>query len=179
MSVLLSASDLSDRLFIPVRAAVAVNAALSRYLPCGIKWPNDIVTDGKKLCGILAEASGNHVILGIGVNVNTPPRFFEEHHLPYATSLFAQIGKELPVREVLDGILFQLAAEADRCKVIELYRGNCVTLGKEIRVLQGDTEYYAVAEAITENGELLVRKADGTAVAVNSGEVSVRGSAYL
>lgn len=178
MSAVFGAETIFDKLFVPVKAAVAVNSVLSEYLPCGIKWPNDIVANGKKLCGILAESFKNNVIVGIGVNVNTPSQYFDVQNLPYATSLFAQTGRRHDADSILSGILSKFGMETDREIIVSQYKKNCITLNKEIRVLQGNSEYNAKAVDLTENGELIVLK-DGKALVVNSGEVSIRGSEYV
>ncbi len=175
-SVAVAAREIPDKLFVPIHAAVSVHAALSKRIACGIKWPNDIVAQGKKLCGILAEGAEDRVILGVGVNVNTPAEYFATHDLPHAASLMSLTGKRQDAEEIMQDILSELkTAKPD---TIEIYRKNCVTLGKDITVLSPGGAYDAVAVDVTKNGELAVMKGD-CLIVVNSGEVSIRGSEYI
>lgn len=178
MSAVLCADSVSDRLFIPVRAAAAVFSALAKHLPCGIKWPNDIVARRKKLCGIVAESAGEKVIVGIGVNVNTPTDYFAANGLPFAASMYSLTGIKYNIDAVLNDILLELGKQTERCKALQLYRENCVTVGRDVIVIQGDTEYNAKAVDLTENGELVILR-DGQKSIINSGEVSIRGSEYI
>ncbi len=175
-SIALSAKTISQKLLITPLAAVAVQSVISKHIPCGIKWPNDIVADRKKLCGILSEGTGDKVILGIGVNINSPESYFVSHNLPYAASLFSLTGKKYDSDSILHDILNELLKNKDN--LIEEYKKNCITLGKEITVIQGQTSYHAVAVDITEGGELVVIK-NNEKIIVNSGEVSIRGSEYV
>lgn len=177
MSVVFGFETLADKLFMPVRAAVDVCDVLREYTECGIKWPNDIVAQGKKLCGILAEGFDDRVIIGIGINVNTTPEFFRENGLPYATSLYIQTGREQSTDKIFNELLEAMGKHRSKEEVMDSYKKRCQTLGREIRVIQGNNEYNAAAVDLTECGELVVIK-DGQRVVVNSGEVSVRSCEY-
>ena len=148
----------------------------------GIKWPNDIVLNGKKLCGILAEMRAEaerivHVVIGIGMNVNQ--RSFPEELKEIATSLRMHTDREWDRNQLAAAVCSrleeyeQLLAE-DRLP-IEEYRSLCVTLGREVRVSSVLEEYQAKAVDITEGGELVVELPDGRKKTVGAGEVSVRG----
>ena len=150
-----------------------------------IKWPNDIVVNGRKVCGILTEmqvvpGAIKHVIIGVGINVNQMT--FEGDSLKFATSLQKETGIRKERQELLDAVLqefWQLYPEF--CQVgtlqpiVEAYEARLANLGKEVCVLDPKGEYQGVALGINEQGELLVRKTDGTKEAVYAGEVSVRG----
>jgi BirA family biotin operon repressor/biotin-[acetyl-CoA-carboxylase] ligase len=178
MSCVLGFDSVDQALFVPITAAVAVRNVLSQYVECKIKWPNDIVTDGKKLCGILAESYLDKIILGIGVNVNIEPEYFKSNGLSYATSLYLQSGKNHSVEEIMTNILNNLNSKTDKVEILKEYKQHCITLGKKIRVIQGTREYDAEAVDLTENGELMVNR-DGKLIVINSGIVSVRGSEYI
>ncbi len=171
---------------ITLMAALSVCRAIRRTtgLNTQIKWPNDLVIDGKKVCGILTEAvlEGNqllYVVLGIGVNVNQT-EFPED--LPHAWSL-ALAGGNVPDREnIIFGILKSLSEDyeqylqfGDLRGLKEAYEAHLVNLNRTVRVLSPAGEWTGVAEGITDSGDLLVRNDQGELVAVNSGEVSVRG----
>lgn len=154
-------------------------------LSAGIKWPNDILINGKKAVGILTEmdcemSEVHFVIPGIGINVNTasfPPEIAE-----IATSLYLECGKTVSRRRLVHKVLERLEEHYETflrtgsfAAMLEDYRKHCITLGKEVHVL-GREPFFAEALDITPEGELLVRRADnGEEEVVFSGEVSIRG----
>lgn len=154
-------------------------------LSAGIKWPNDILINGKKAVGILTEmdcemSEVHFVIPGIGINVNTasfPPEIAE-----IATSLYLECGKTVSRRRLVHRVLERLEEHYETFlrtgsfdAMLEDYRKHCITLGKEVHVL-GREPFFAEALDITPEGELLVRRADnGKEEVVFSGEVSIRG----
>ena len=157
-------------------------------LEAGIKWPNDVVAHGKKLCGILTEMgteinSINYVVIGIGINVNQEQ--FPEEIRETAGSLYLELGKRIPRAELAAGVLEELERlyetflqTEDLSALYEEYNGFCVHSGQEVRVTMPlkDLEVCrGIAEGINEKGELAVRKADGSVEYVYAGEVSVRG----
>lgn len=154
-------------------------------LSAGIKWPNDILINGKKAVGILTEmdcemSEVHFVIPGIGINVNTasfPPEIAD-----IATSLYLECGKTVSRRRLVHKVLERLEEHYETflrtgsfAAMLEDYRKLCITLGKEVHVL-GREPFFAEALDITPEGELLVRRADnGKEEVVFSGEVSIRG----
>lgn len=154
-------------------------------LSAGIKWPNDILINGKKAVGILTEmdcemSEVHFVIPGIGINVNTasfPPEIAD-----IATSLYLECGKTVSRRRLVHKVLERLEEHYETflrtgsfAAMLEDYRKHCITLGKEVHVL-GRDPFFAEALDITPEGELLVRRADnGKEEVVFSGEVSIRG----
>ena len=170
-------------------AAVAVCEAISHT--CGveteIKWTNDVVLNGRKLCGILTEItlegeSGlvDSVVIGIGVNVNYKPNDFPEELRTVAGSIFSETGvcvdrARLAAEMILALDRMSEAWEQDPRAYLEAYRNRCSTTGKEVRVIRGDTVRDAFALEITDDFALRVRYDDGTEEVLNSGEVSVRG----
>ena len=163
--------------------AEAIEAETGLY--AGIKWPNDILINGKKAVGILTEmdcemSEVHFVIPGIGINVNTasfPPEIAE-----IATSLYLECGKTVSRRRLVHRVLERLEEHYETflrtgsfAAMLEDYRKHCITLGKEVHVL-GREPFFAEALDITPEGELLVRRADnGKEEVVFSGEVSIRG----
>lgn len=150
-----------------------------------IKWPNDLVLNGKKICGILTEMSTElmeiqYVITGIGINVNQkefPPEIRDT-----ATSLSLEAGRSFRRSSLIAAILkaFEKDYEAflktgDLSLLLEEYNACLVNRGKEVCILDPSGEYRAVAEGIDESGSLLVTLPDGTRREIISGEVSVRG----
>ncbi len=150
-----------------------------------IKWPNDLILSGKKVCGILTEmhlreTEIDHVIVGVGINVNQ--KNFSEKLLDKATSLFLECGKpvkkETMVSEITDTFmkLYDRFTEiGDLSFLQEAYNQRLVNREKEVRVLEPGHAYTAYALGIDPFGELIVRLQDGTTQKVYAGEVSVRG----
>ena len=169
-----------------VPAAVATKALREKTeLDIGIKWPNDLVVSGKKISGILTEMSAeidyiNHVVIGIGINVNMES--FPEDIAKTATSLRIEAGKEFRRFELIAAIMehFEKAYEAV-CKagslkpIMEDYNRLLVNCGRRVRVLEPEHEYDALALGIDKTGELQVECEDGSRKSVFAGEVSVRG----
>lgn len=150
----------------------------------GIKWTNDLVVDGKKLGGILTELSlsgdrAEYAVVGIGINCLQTPADFPPDLQNIATSLHL-CARKTPDRATLAATMIAALAQMDHSlpnadAILEKYRKNCITLGKEISLLRGDEVHHGKAVDVDENGALIVEFPDGRIEAVNSGEVSVRG----
>ena len=170
-SVLLRSSP-EDAPRIPALAATAVRRAIRRScgLSCGIKWPNDLVLSGRKVCGILAEAlpgpeGSLWVVVGIGINVCQRREDFLPELRETAASLSMIAGSEM------DRTALETAFREGR----QEYSAACLNLGRRVRVLRPDGERSALAVSLTPDYGLAVRYDDGTEEVLRSGEVSVRG----
>lgn len=150
-----------------------------------IKWPNDIVINSKKVCGILTEMSGElnkirYIVIGIGVNVNTDE--FSSNLKEKATSLYIEGNKKIDRKKLIVKILdeFEELYESfieklnldDTLKVI---RKHSAILGKEIRIIQGKKEKRAKAIEINRQGMLVIENENGNRELISSGQVSIRG----
>lgn len=166
--------------------AAAVYTALKEMgISVGIKWPNDIVINGKKICGILTEMNAeiervNYVIMGIGINVNMES--FPDELKEKATSLKNELGNEVDRKKLVANILnnFEVFYEefkntGDISRVIEICKEGSLLINKEVRVINGNNEVICTVIDIDDEGELIVKHKDGTIKRVISGEVSVRG----
>lgn len=168
--------------------ALAVAEAVGEILPdrCKIKWPNDIVIDGKKICGILTEMSAepddiHYVVTGVGINVNQTS--FPEELEGSATSLRLVSGRRISRARLAARVMHHFEAyhalfaeDGDLTRLIERYDALLVNRDREVRVLDPKGAYEGVARGINEKGELIVERAcDGQTVLVYAGEVSVRG----
>jgi len=167
--------------------AMAVVKGINKVtgLEGGIKWPNDIVINKKKVCGILTELNTefqyiHYVIIGAGINVNQ--RYFPEDIRNMASSLYLELGTKVSRAKLIAVIVeeFEKYYEIflkteDLSSLYKEYNRICVNCGREVRVLDPGKEYVGTASGINENGELIVTKKDGTIVHVYAGEVSVRG----
>ena len=150
----------------------------------GIKWINDLVYDRKKLAGILTELvftdSQICAIVGIGINCCQAPVDFDPAIRDMATSIAMITGKKPNCEQLAAEIIEQLSVMdaqllPHREALMTRYRENCITVGQNICVVQGDSMEKGVALDILPDGALLVRLENGTEKAVNAGEVSIRG----
>lgn len=152
-----------------------------------IKWPNDIVYDGKKVCGILCEsrltASGCSTVCGIGVNLTQSTDFFADAGIPHGASLKMLTGKTLLPEQVTAAILNRFekiytAASPGDAKAVEAffadYSALCVTLGKEVKAVGANGEISGIAQSVNRDGSLEVL-CSGKTVTLMASEVSVRG----
>ncbi len=193
LSVLLRPALPPDRLPpMTALAGVAVCAAVERVCGVrpGLKWPNDPVLAGKKLCGILTEVSLEaetgrlqSMVVGIGVNVAQKPEDFSPEVRETAVSLLQVLGKPVSrphlaaaLLEELDKACAALLA-GDLSAYLAAYRRDCVNLGKTVQLIPfgGGERETAQAVDIDEDFSLIVRGGDGQERTVRSGEVSVRG----
>lgn len=151
-----------------------------------IKWPNDLLWGGKKLCGILSEltlrADGavDYVIVGIGVNLALAREDFPAELQPVATSLLLETGKRLPTSEVLEGILSAAAELYGRwltdgpAEVLRLWRRLNCTLGREVLVKDNDEVIFRGRALDIDDKGAVVIGADGAARSFDFGEISLR-----
>ena len=167
-----------------VMGMAVAKAVKSLGFDVSIKWPNDVVVSHKKICGILTEMGVrdgkiDYAVIGVGINVNI--KEFPEEMADKATSLYLESGKEFDrsqipglVMEAFEKYYEKFAATCDLSGLKEEYESILANYNQPVRVLAKEP-YEGVARGITDGGELLVEKTDGTIVAVSAGEVSVRG----
>ena len=166
-------------------AGVSVVRAMKNILgkDVHIKWPNDIVLGNKKLSGILCEGSFlnnklNYAVLGIGINLNQ--EVFDKDLENIACSVKNSFGKEISREDVCAEILncfwplYHDYLENGMKNIILEYKKNCITLNKEILVINGNKKEKAYAHDLDNDGHLII-KTDNGIKTVSSGEVSVRG----
>ena len=169
-------------------AAVAMCDAVeaSAGIRPGIKWTNDLVYGKSKLGGILTElvlgsrGSLDAAIIGIGINCCQEERDFPPEIRSMAASLQMASGHAVSRSRVCAAMMEALwkmdaGLLSEKAEILHRYRQNCITLGKEVSVVRGETVRHALALDIDEEGALLVRYRDGSTEFVNSGEVSIRG----
>ena len=153
------------------------------YRP-GIKWINDLVAESRKLGGILTELSlapdgtVRYAVVGIGINCNQ--RTFPGELENIAISLKVATGKEIDRAALAAAMVTQLelmsnSLLSEKAVVMEQYRRDCVTLGREVTLLRAEQTVSATAIGLDDDGGLQVRYADGSCGTVATGEVSVRG----
>ena len=183
LSVLLRPRCKPEKLMtLTAQAAVAVRRAI--LSACGvapdIKWVNDLLLGGKKICGILTELSVEadigrvaYAIVGVGVNCSQALSDFPPELQGIAGSIFSQTGTVVDRSRLSAEIIRELSA-LPQLDWRDEYRKACVTLGKEVLLLQNDAHIPATALDVGTHAELLIRYADGSTGSVQSGEVSLR-----
>lgn len=167
-------------------AAMATTRAIRRVtgVPAMIKWPNDIVMNGKKVCGILTEMSAqfdyiNHIVIGIGINVHNED--FSEEIAKTASSLYLESGQHIHRASLIEAFLEEFEdVYAEYLKTEDMeglqkeYDAMLVNRGRQVRVLDPKEPFEGKAMGITKKGELIVDTWESRKL-VSSGEVSVRG----
>lgn len=185
-----------DVQIITLAASVAVVSAINQIsgIKAGIKWPNDIIIEGRKVCGILTEMSTemeqvNFLVIGIGLNVNHESEDFPSDIKDKAISL-----KMAGCRECIAGhgnfdrieIIKRILCELERIyskitngtvsEIISEWKQNSVTLGKEVKVSSRERQYSGIAIDITDEGKLIVKCTDGVTREISTGEIAVKGA---
>ncbi len=164
---------------VTVAAALAVGDTVRAVVDvsrCTLKWPNDVLVDGRKVCGILVELDGTPgawtVVVGIGLNVNAAPP------LPMAISLASAVGFPMPREPLLidlfaalEGYLDHAAAQPET--VMGLWRDRLATLGRRVRVATPGGVLEGLAIDVDSDGALLLRLDDGTVRPLHAGDVSL------
>lgn len=173
-----------------VISAVAVCRAveaLSR-VKAEIKWTNDIICAEHKVCGILCESAikcssspdkksiQSYVICGMGLNVNQSPEFFKSGGITNGASLYSITGERYDKNTAAELIVSSLLPllSADYSEVLAEYAGRCLTVGKQVKLIQNNREIVAFARSIADDGCLICENEGGEFI-VNAGTVRVRG----
>jgi len=170
-----------------ISAAAVVSGLMELNIKAHIKWPNDIIINNKKICGILTEMSGeinriSYVIVGIGINANLELDDIPKGISEKASSLLIETGRKIDRKEVAAKvlnnfeILYQNFIETGMINhSIKICRENSLLIGKNIKIINGQEEKIARAVDINNKGELIVELGDGHSEPIISGEVSIRG----
>ncbi len=169
-----------------VAAATAIARAIQQQtgVTPDIKWPNDLMVGGKKICGILTELSAEldhvkYIILGVGVDVNLASSEFPSDLRKTATSLRIAAGRILSRPELAAAILQELDREYARilrgqfAAVADDWAQRCTTLGQLVSIRLGDRVLRGRAEALDESGALLLRTEHGRLERIIGGDVTV------
>jgi BirA family biotin operon repressor/biotin-[acetyl-CoA-carboxylase] ligase len=170
---------------------VASGTALARALRAAtglraeIKWPNDILINGRKLCGILTEMSAeldkiNYIVLGIGVNVNLSTTDFPPELRKIATSLAIECGRKFQRVEIAAAILRELDRDYTKIQeghfeaLADEWEANCTTIGRDVEITLGNRTVLGRAESLDPEGALLVRTQHGRLERIMGGDVTLR-----
>jgi BirA family biotin operon repressor/biotin-[acetyl-CoA-carboxylase] ligase len=161
---------------INLMASVAVAKTIGRLfgLRAELKWPNDVLIEGKKVCGILAEMDAetdviNFVNLGVGINANTPITQLGE----MATSLKDALGKEISRKELLSSVLTEIAeqkAVLTKADLLEEWKSLSATLNRDVKIVAPGEVIVGRAIDIDTSGALIIRERDGSLRSVVAGD---------
>ncbi len=166
---------------IPLMTGSAVAHAISTFaeIEARVKWPNDVVINGRKVCGILSQSivhdDERWVVVGIGVNVNNKVREGYEFS-PVSTSLTEELGEELDVDSLMKIVVcelehfYNLLKEDKSDEVLEDWLGLSDTIGKKVKITTPTEEIVGVARGIDENGALILELENGDSQIVNVGD---------
>ena len=178
-STILHGEDVADPAVLTMAAAVACKEALLMQTDedVKIKWVNDLYLDHKKIAGILTEAdfSRGHAryVIGMGINIATADDAFKKQALPAAGSLHDTVSRNQLAADIMNRLYALLHDPAGA--IVDAYRKYNLTIGKNVRFAKGDIEYTGVAEAIDDDGALLVATGDRT-IRLSAGAISIEGS---
>lgn len=167
-------------------ASVAVCKLLENtcHVDAKIKWPNDIIIKGKKLCGILTEMSCemdkiNYIVVGIGLNVNQLS--FDDNIRNIATSLYLETGQKYDRGLLIGGLCYNMdyVYEQIICNkisdIIDEWKKYALPMGQMITIHKGKEQIQATTIDINNSGHLMVKEANGQVNTYQSGEISIRG----
>lgn len=170
---------------LPLLAAVALREAIlaATGVEPGVKWPNDLLVDGRKICGILAEAACDErgdldfVVIGMGLNLAVPDAAFPEELRDRAVSLTTLAGRPLDRGAVVDALCAALDRWVNRWErqglpaFADAWTAHALHLGRVVRLDDGDEEICATLIGLAGDGALRIRDAAGTVRDVHSGEI--------
>jgi BirA family biotin operon repressor/biotin-[acetyl-CoA-carboxylase] ligase len=171
---------------ITVAAATALWRAIFQVtrIQAEIKWPNDILIRGRKIAGILTEMSAEvdrvkHLVLGIGVDVNLTASELPADLRKIATSLRAELGKQILRAELATAILRELDHDYARvcgghfADVADEWEERCTTIGQQVTITIGERKTRGRAETLDDDGALLVRTEHGHLERIIGGDVTL------
>ena len=165
-------------------ASLAVTNAIESVtgLQIGIKWPNDVLIGGKKVCGILIEnqmrgSNLEFTVVGIGINVNMDPSVYPEI-ADIATSLSAELGQPVSRNELVRKLMVEVEKLYLDIKsgqsLHQRWRERMVILGRGVKVFEEGKVEQGVAEDVDVDGSLLLRRSDGSLTRIIAGDVTLR-----
>src|SRR5262249_52817509 len=172
---------------IAVVAGLATAEAAAEWVPqAAIKWPNDVVIDGRKLAGILSEMESDqdrvrYVLLGIGVNLNSTPDDFPPEVRDKAVSLFSASGRPIDRAVFTERLLSRLEERYDRyvsagfAALRPIWEARSDLHGRHVRIEDGARSYEGDVLGLADDGTLMLRDAAGMEMRVIAGDVTVIG----
>ena len=175
--------DMSYLPYLMMLASLAVAHSIEAItgLKAQLKWPNDVLINDKKVCGILIESDlrGNTVtyaIIGIGINVNFRLTDFQEIS-PHATSLADELKKDVSRVDIIRRLLVDIEklylALPDGEPIYQEWRDRLVTLGRKVQVKSGTATLEGIADSVARDGSLLLRHSNGSTTKIVAGDVTL------
>lgn len=155
-------------------------------IPCSIKWPNDILLNNKKVCGILAEMkcdmdTVHYLVLGIGINVNLDKSDFDKSIKDTATSLKLEFNNSFSRKQILSDFLFnfenlynEFLNGLNLSETVKICREHSNIWGKKAKLITYNKEEIVTCVSLSDNGDLLVEDSGGNIKTVLSGEISFK-----
>jgi BirA family biotin operon repressor/biotin-[acetyl-CoA-carboxylase] ligase len=170
--------------FLTMLSSLAVQRSIEKTtgLKCELKWPNDVLIKGKKVCGILLESQAsadkvNYAVVGIGINVNMKLQDFPEI-AAIATSLANELGREISRPVLLRNLFVEMERLyvnlGDGRSILSEWRDNLITLGKKVHVRYGEDIFEGTAETVADDGSLMLRCYDGRLMKFMAGDVTLK-----
>lgn len=171
--------------FLTLIAGASIIKSLNNLgINASIKWPNDIIINNKKICGILTELSSeieriNHIVLGIGINVKTME--FSQEICNIATSLYkegynvSRVDLVQSILEEFEELYLEYINNNDKEKTLDICRKYSAIIDKDIYIINGDNKELVKCLDINEDGNLIINDKNGIMREILSGEVSIRG----
>jgi BirA family biotin operon repressor/biotin-[acetyl-CoA-carboxylase] ligase len=184
MSVILRPSPQRIIQKITLLSGLSVAETLKRFyhIDASLKWPNDVLVNGRKICGILTEGVFNgevplYVVVGIGLNANVDLESIPKGLKNEAVSMKELLQKEVSIIDLVRRLLrtldedYEVFKGNDDKRLWDQYRKMCTTIGSEVRVEVGEDEVYeGHAEGISPEGGLVLRTEEGYNVTILSGD---------
>ena len=171
---------------ITLAAGYAVCLAVREYtgLDARIKWPNDIIVENRKICGILTEIAAqsdsiDYIIIGIGININNTE--FPDEIKHKASSIHLETNKNIDKSDFFRTVLIYLDKVISSFLIsisiddMSSFKRICATIGREVSVKRGENVLKGIARDITPFGELVIETEDSQKITISSGEVTVQG----
>ncbi len=170
--------------FLTILASLAVLHSIedSTGLKCQLKWPNDVLINGKKVSGILLESQAKtdnvvYATIGFGINVNMKLKDYPEI-TSIATSLSDELGKTTSRLALIRNLFTEVEELYLKLQsgqsLLDEWQERLITLGKNIHVRSGEAIFEGIAESVAEDGGLLLRCSDGNLMKFMAGDVTLR-----
>jgi BirA family transcriptional regulator, biotin operon repressor / biotin---[acetyl-CoA-carboxylase] ligase len=178
-----------DATALTLLSAVVCSSALTNHcgLPVSIKWPNDLLAQGRKIGGILSEIRSDidriyYAVIGIGINVNLSFDDMPDEIIKIATSVFIETGRKYSRTALAAEIItefdkwYELLLTKGKKTVMDRWSELCSTMGRQISIAVGDLIFEGTAEGIDDQGLLIVSMPDGAYRKFSAGDVTIRGA---
>lgn len=172
-----------DAAIITLMGACAVVNSLRNTtgIEAKIKWPNDVLISGKKVCGILTEmrtrdSAIDFVVLGVGINANFNVKEIPEDFRDMSTTLSTECGGDVPITDLLRNLIIDIDMLYDRLVtrdfrfIIDMWKGNSDTLGQPVRIVTQKEDIEGTAVDLDDSGALIVKTGDGELRSIIAGD---------